>query len=146
MDNWRKPDWDHYFMEIAETVAKRGTCDRAQVGAIIVSNKRIIASGYNGSLPGLTECCDVGHDMEDGHCVRTVHSELNAIAQAARMGHATEGAAIYCTHMPCWNCTKAIISAGIQEIVYKIAYRPELNTRTTDSCRDCQVNLRQLKD
>lgn len=117
--------WDEYFMGIARQVSTRSTCDRKHVGAVIVRNKMILATGYNGSVSGLDHCDDVGHLMEDGHCVRTVHAEANAIVQAARSGTSLEGAGIYVTASPCFNCFKLIANSGIRRIVFAEFYRDE---------------------
>jgi dCMP deaminase len=117
--------WDLYFMNIAREVATRATCDRKHVGAVIVREKMILATGYNGSLRGLEHCDDVGHLMQDGHCVRTVHAEANAIVQAARHGVRSEGAGIYVTASPCFACFKLIANAGIERIVFGEFYRDE---------------------
>lgn len=118
-----RPTWDSYFMKIAEDVAVRSTCDRAKVGAVLVKDKHIISTGYNGSPAGLEHCDDVGHLMVDGHCVRTVHAEVNAIIQAAVFGLATKDAVCYVTHFPCLNCTKMLINARISKLIYLNAYR-----------------------
>ena len=115
--------WDAYFMKIAEDVALRSTCDRAWVGAVMVRERHIISTGYNGSPAGLPHCDDVGHLMVDGHCVRTVHAEVNAIIQAAVFGQATREAECYVTHFPCLNCSKMLINARISRLVYKNDYR-----------------------
>jgi dCMP deaminase len=117
--------WDEYFMGIARQVSTRSTCDRKHVGAVIVRSKMILATGYNGSISGLDHCDDVGHLMEDGHCVRTVHAEANAIVQAARSGTSLEGAWIYVTASPCFNCFKLIANAGIRRIAFAEFYRDE---------------------
>ena len=117
--------WDLYFMEIAKIVAKRSTCPRKHVGAVIVKDKQILSTGYNGSLPGLPHCTDVGCMIENGHCVRTVHAEANAIVQAAKHGIKIEGATIYVTASPCWNCFKLIASAGIRRIVFDEFYHDD---------------------
>ncbi len=117
--------WDEYFINIAEQVATRSTCDRKHVGAVIVRERMILATGYNGSIRGTAHCDDVGHLIEDGHCVRTVHAEANAIVQAARAGTRIEGASIYVTASPCFNCFKLIANAGIQRIVFKEFYRDQ---------------------
>ena len=117
-----RPSWDKYFMDIALEVAKRSTCERAQVGAVIVKEKRILTTGYNGSPRGLPHCYDVGCLMDNGHCVRTLHAEQNAIIQAALHGVITEGATIYVTHQPCFLCAKMIINAGLIGIVYDKEY------------------------
>ena len=121
----KRIDWDDYFMQIAKVVATRATCDRKHVGAVITRDRNILATGYNGSLPGQHHCDDVGHLMEDGHCVRTNHAEANAICQAAKNGARLEGATIYVTASPCWPCFKLIASAGIKRIVFGELYRDE---------------------
>lgn len=118
-----RPSWDDYFMSQAELVASRSSCDRAAVGAVVVLNKTCIATGYNGSVAGLTNCDESGHLLEEGHCVRTVHAEMNALLQCARHGRGTDGATIYVTHYPCLNCMKSILQAGIKRIVYLNDYR-----------------------
>jgi len=118
-----RPTWDSYFIKIAEDVAVRSTCDRAKVGAVLVKDKHIISTGYNGSPAGLEHCDDIGHLMVDGHCVRTVHAEVNAIIQAAVFGLATKEAVCYVTHFPCLNCTKMLINARISKLVYINDYR-----------------------
>lgn len=110
-------------MNIARAVATRSTCDRKHVGAVIVRDKSILATGYNGSIRGLPHCDDEGHLMEDGHCVRTVHAEANAIVQAARHGMRIEGATIYVTASPCWGCFRLIANGGLVRVVYGEFYR-----------------------
>ena len=117
--------WDEYFMAIALQVATRATCDRKHVGAVIVRDRTILSTGYNGSIRGLGHCDEEGHMMEDGHCVRTVHAEANAIVQAARNGVGIEGASIYVTASPCWNCFKLIANAGLERICFGEFYRDE---------------------
>jgi dCMP deaminase len=112
-------------MAIGREVATRSTCDRKHVGAVIVRDKMILATGYNGSIRGLSHCDDEGHMMEDGHCVRTVHAEANAIVQAARNGVRLEGADIYVTASPCFGCFKLIANAGLSRIVFGEFYRDE---------------------
>lgn len=104
-------------MRIAECVASRATCDRKHVGAVVVRDRCILATGYNGSVRGMPHCDDEGHMMEGGHCVRTVHAEANAIIQAARNGVRVEGATVYVTAPPCWGCFKMIANAGLARIV-----------------------------
>jgi dCMP deaminase len=117
--------WDEYFMNIAREVATRATCDRKHVGAVIVRDRNILATGYNGSVRGLPHCDDAGHLMEDGHCVRTVHAEANAITQAAMSGAGIGGAGIYVTASPCWNCFKLIVNSGIRRISFGEFYRDQ---------------------
>jgi len=115
--------WDQYFMDIAKQVATRATCDRKHVGAVIVRGRTILSTGYNGSIRGLPHCDDVGHMMENGHCVATVHAEANAIIQAATNGVGIDGATIYTTASPCWPCFKLIANVGLVRIVYGEFYR-----------------------
>jgi dCMP deaminase len=116
-----RPSTHVYFMNIAQVVATRATCDRKHVGAVIVRDRRIIATGYNGSPPGMPHCDDVGHDIvvTNGRetCVRTVHAEMNAVAQAALYGVSIKDADIYTNTYPCWNCAKSLLSGGIR-VVY----------------------------
>jgi dCMP deaminase len=121
----KRSDWDEYFMEIARVVASRATCDRKHVGAVIVRDRTILSTGYNGSIRGLPHCDEVGHMMENGHCVATIHAETNAILQAAKNGVAIDGADIYITASPCWPCFKMIANAGIRRIVFGEFYRDE---------------------
>lgn len=132
-----RKSWDQYFMGIAHAVAERSTCDRKHVGCVLVSSGRvegavnrilasaIISTGYNGSIPKEPHCDDEGHDMQDGHCVRTIHAESNAVAQAARMGVRTWGAVAYVNTYPCWSCFRLLASAGVIEIVYDDEYRTD---------------------
>ena len=115
--------WDEYFMNVARVVATRATCDRKHVGAVLVRDRTILSTGYNGSIRGLPHCTEAGHMMEDGHCVATVHAEANAIIQAAKNGVAIEGATIYTTASPCWPCFKLIANAGCRRIVFGEFYR-----------------------
>jgi dCMP deaminase len=117
-----RPDWDSYFLKIAFAVSERSTCDRAFVGCVLVLEKRILTTGFNGSPAGQPHCDEVGHLLVDGHCVRTIHAETNAIIQAALHGVSTKGATCYVTHFPCINCTKVLINAGIVRLVYSEAY------------------------
>jgi dCMP deaminase len=117
--------WDQYFMSIAEVVATRSTCDRKAVGAVVVRDKTILSTGYNGSIRGLPHCSEVGHMMENDHCVATIHAEANAIVQAARNGVMIDGATLYVTASPCWNCFKEVTNAGIRRICYGEFYRDE---------------------
>lgn len=123
-----RPDWDFYFMEIAHMAATRATCNRGADlrykpgfkgnGAVIVKNKSILSTGYNGSPHGMKHCDEIGHEMVEGHCIRTVHCEANAVAQAAKNGTATDGATIYITASPCYDCFKFLINAGIKRVVF----------------------------
>lgn len=125
-NNFIRPSWDEYFVQLAEMVGTRGTCDRGRAGCIITKNKRILATGYVGAPVGLPSCDEVGHEMhtvtqEDGtvskHCIRTSHAEQNAINNAARVGVAVEGGTLYCKMVPCYKCAQSIINAGIEKVV-----------------------------
>lgn len=135
--------WNEYFMNIAEQVATRSTCDRKNVGALIVRDKTILSTGYNGSLRGAPHCDEAGHDMENGHCVRTVHAEANAIAQAAKHGVMIDGSDLYVTASPCLTCFKLVANAGIRVIYYKEFYRDE---RITEYARQADVRLVYMGD
>lgn len=123
--NKTRKDWHGYFMDIAQMVATRSTCDRKHIGAVIVKNKTILSTGYNGSIRGRPHCSEIGCDMENGHCVATIHAEANAIIQAAKNGVAIDGSEIYTTASPCWNCFKLIANSGIGTIYYHEFYRDE---------------------
>lgn len=110
--------WDQYFMAQSILISMRSTCNRLSVGATIVRDKRVISGGYNGSVSGEDHCIDIGCYMQDGHCLRTIHAEENAILQCSKFGSSTEGASIYVTHFPCLQCTKHIIQSGISNIYY----------------------------
>jgi len=118
-----RSSWDQYFMDIAAQVATRATCDRKHVGAVIVRDRTILSTGYNGSIRGMPHCDEVGHMMENGHCVATVHAEANAILQAAKNGVRIDGATLYTTASPCWPCFKLIANSGCVRIVYGEFYR-----------------------
>ncbi|WP_249871039.1 ComE operon protein 2 [Oceanobacillus saliphilus] len=115
--------WDQYFMAQSHLLALRSTCTRLMVGATIVRDKRIIAGGYNGSVSGSVHCIDDGCYVIDGHCVRTVHAEANALLQCAKFGVPTDKADIYVTHFPCLQCTKQLIQSGIRTVYYAEDYR-----------------------
>jgi len=119
----KRATWDEYFMRIAQQVATRSTCDRKRCGAVIVHDRVILSTGYNGSISGTPHCDDVGHMMDNGHCVRTIHAEMNAVAQAAKNGVNINGSTIYITASPCWTCFKLLCNAGIKRICYAEFYR-----------------------
>ncbi len=131
-----RPSWDEYFMQMAELTAQRSTCLRRQVGAIIVKEKHIIATGYNGAPKGLPHCEELGGCLrekleipsgERHELCRALHAEQNAIIQAATLGQSIEGATIYITHQPCIICAKMIINAGISRIVIRRGYPDEMS-------------------
>ncbi len=121
----KRVQWDEYFMQIALQVSTRSTCNRKHVGAVIVRDKTILSTGYNGSIRGLAHCDEIGHLMENGHCVRTVHAEANAIAQAGKHGINVNNSSIYITASPCWTCFKLLANSGINKIVYGEFYQDE---------------------
>ena len=109
-------------MAQSHLLSLRSTCTRLMVGATIVRDKRIIAGGYNGSVSGSVHCMDEGCYVIDGHCVRTVHAEANALLQCAKFGVPTDGADVYVTHFPCLQCCKQLIQSGIQTVFYAEDY------------------------
>ncbi len=130
-----RPSWDEYFLEIIELIKQRSTCLRRQVGAIIVKDKRILATGYNGAPTGCRHCLDIGclrdelgiPSGERHELCRAVHAEQNAIAQAAQYGISVAGATLYVTHQPCVMCAKIVINAGIERIIYSGDYPDKLS-------------------
>lgn len=130
----KRPNWDDYFMEITTLVAKRSTCLRRKVGAVIVKNKRIISTGYNGAISGLPHCEEKGCLREElkipsgqrQEICRGLHAEQNALLFAASYGTDLNGATIYCTHQPCITCAKMIIQAGIKRVVFNGIYPDKL--------------------
>ncbi len=142
-----RPSWDTYFMAIARQVAERSTCLRRFVGAVIVKDKRILATGYNGVPTGLAHCEDVGCLREQRgvpsgvqhELCRGIHAEQNAVIQAARHGISIDGATVYCTHQPCVACVKILLNAGITELVYGETYPDPL---AEDLLREAAVTVR----
>lgn len=130
-----RPSWNQYFMDIAKLVSSRSTCLRRQVGAVLVKDKHIIATGYNGVAKGLVHCSERGclreklriPSGERHEMCRGIHAEQNAIIQAAHLGVSTEGAIIYCTHQPCILCSKMLINAGIKQVVFDGEYPDDLS-------------------
>jgi dCMP deaminase len=139
-----RQSWDKYFLGIALEVAKRSTCNRKHVGAVIVRDRSILATGYNGSIRGMPHCDDVGHLMVNGHCIRTVHAEANAVAQAARNGVRIEGATVYVTALPCFDCFKLIANACISRIVYDEFYRGEQLEEMCKTCKHLSIHLQSI--
>jgi dCMP deaminase len=146
-----RPTWDQYFLTITRQVAERSTCTRAKVGALIARDKNILATGYNGSPAGMPHCTDVGcliytsttptGELEE-NCFRTIHAEINAIAQAAKNGASIRDADIYITHTPCIHCFKVLINTGIRRIFYERPYK--LHT-LEDLLRHTSVEIRQVE-
>ena len=145
-----RPSWHQYFMTITRQVAERSTCKRAKVGAVIVRDRNIVATGYNGSPAGLPHCTDVGcliyssrtptGEIEE-NCFRTIHAEINAIAQAAKNGASIRDADIYITHTPCIHCFKVLLNTGIRAIYYEREYK--LHT-LEDMLQYTEITLRRV--
>ena len=148
----RRPSWDEYFMDMAVLTAKRSTCLRRQVGAVIVKDKHIIATGYNGASRGVPHCDEKGGCLrqqlnvpsgERHELCRALHAEQNAIIQAATLGQSIEGGTIYVTNQPCVICAKMIINAGIRRIVVKEGYPDEL---AVEILREAGLSIVMLED
>jgi dCMP deaminase len=145
-----RPDWDQYFMEITQVIASRATCLRRKVGATLVKDNHILASGYNGAPAGLKHCLDIGcmreeHNIPSGQrheLCRGLHAEQNALIQAAVHGVAIKGATIYVTHQPCVVCAKMIINAGIKRVVFAGSYPDELSM---EMFKEAGIELEKLE-
>lgn len=149
-DEFDRPDWDTYFMDIAHVVARRGNCIRRRVAAVVVKDRRVVTTGYNGTPRGTKNCCDGGCErcagdvpsgVGLGECVCS-HAEENAITQAAYHGTSLRGTVLYCTLSPCLICAKMIINAGIEEVVYDQKY--EFSRQTRELFREAGVRCRQF--
>ncbi|MBF0570754.1 MAG: cytidine/deoxycytidylate deaminase family protein [Candidatus Omnitrophica bacterium] len=138
----KRPNWDEYFLKLAMLASERSTCPRMHCGTVLVKNKNVIATGYNGSIPGDEHCEDVGCLVVENHCVRTVHAEMNAIVQAARRGHAVDDATAYVTNMPCTTCAKALIAAGVKRVVVFSDYH---DTMATDFFAKAEVIIDRIE-
>lgn len=114
---YNRLDQTEYYYKILQSVCLRSTCNRAMVGAIIVKDKNIISTGYNGAPRGIKHCNNQ-HLMKDNHCIKTTHAEVNAILQAAKNGININNAEMYCTHKPCFQCMKTLINSGIKKVYY----------------------------
>lgn len=144
----KRPSWDDYFMEITRTVSKRSTCLRRKVGAVLVKDLRIIATGYNGAPAGIKHCLETGCLREElkipsgerHELCRALHAEQNVIIQAARHGVSVANSTLYCTNMPCIICTKMLINAGIKEIIFSNEYRDSMSL---DMLKEAEVKIRK---
>lgn len=145
--------WDDYFMEVANAISKRSTCDRGRSGCVIARDKQIIVTGYVGSPTGFPHCDDVGHQMkkithENGetteHCMRTVHAEQNAICQAAKRGVSIFGATIYTRMTPCRTCAMLLINCGIKRVVCERKYHQ--GSESEEMFKEAGVNLEYKYD
>lgn len=147
----QRPSWDQYFMEITHLVATRSSCLRRQVGAVLVKQKNILATGYNGVPSGIAHCCETGclrerMNVPSGQrheLCRGLHAEQNAIIQAARHGINIDGATLYCTTMPCIICSKMLVNAGIKKIVYEHGYTDEL---AQEMISEAEIEVIRFKD
>ncbi len=149
----KRPSWDEYFLQMADMIGSRGTCDRGRAGCVITRDKRIISTGYVGSPVGLPHCDEVGHEMhtvtqEDGtvsrHCIRTAHAEQNAINNAARIGAAIESGTMYCKMLPCYKCGQSIINAGIKRVVALKDYHGA--SRTKEIFKQAGIEYEMIHD
>ncbi len=153
MEDYKRPSWDRYFLDLCEAVSKRATCDRGRSGCVIVKDKRILTTGYVGSPAGLHHCDEIGHDMrkvfDDAgnvtqHCVRTLHAEQNAMIQAAKFGVSIDGATLYCKMIPCRSCAMMIINSGIKRVVAQKHYHAEADT--VKMFKDAGIELVVMSD
>ncbi|MCH7826769.1 MAG: cytidine/deoxycytidylate deaminase family protein [Bacteroidetes bacterium] len=124
-----RPKWDEYFLKLAMLASERSTCPRMHCGCVLVKDRFVLATGYNGSLPHQPHCEDVGCLIVDNHCVRTNHAEINALVQAAVHGISTKGSTAYITNMSCTTCSKALIAAGIKRVVVFSDFHDTLATK-----------------
>ncbi len=152
-EGYKRPTWDEYFMEVANAIAKRATCNRGRSGCVIARDRTLLVTGYVGSPRGFPHCDDVGHQMkkvlhQDGtiteHCVRTVHAEQNAIAQAARLGVSIDGATLYCRMTPCRVCAMLIINCGIRRVVCERRYHDGAESEAM--FRQASIQLEYIHD
>ena len=137
-----RANWEEYFMNIAKETATRSTCDRKHVGSVIVRDKTILSTGYNGSIRGMPHCDEAGHLMENDHCVATIHAEANAVLQAAKNGVMIEGSEIFITASPCWTCFKMLANTGIKKVYYGEFYRDE---RIFEVAKKLDIELTHIK-
>ncbi len=148
----KRPSWDEYFMQITELVKERSTCLRRKVGAIIVKNKRILTTGYNGPPQGFKHCEEIGGCIRDRLGIvsgqrqelsRAVHAEQNAIIQAAKMGISIMDSTLYVTNHPCVICTKMLINAGVKKIIFKDGYPDELSKQMLE---EGEIEVKKFSD
>ena len=148
--SFRRPSWDEYFMEMARLVSKRSTCLRRKVGAVLVKNKRILATGYNGAPSGIKHCTDIGCLREKlkipsgqrHELCRGLHAEQNVLIQAAFYGTSTEASILYVTNQPCMICSKMLINAGVREIIVSDGYPDEL---AAEFLKEARIKVRRIK-
>ena len=141
-----RPGWDSYFIELAHTVAKRSTCDRASVGCILVKDKQIISTGYNGSISGHDHCDTAGHIIINDSCQRALHAEENSIASAARRGSSVENATAYITHFPCWRCFRQLANSGISKIIFDEWKSNKTTEEILAEIKKSKIDIRSIKE
>ncbi|QQS35929.1 MAG: cytidine/deoxycytidylate deaminase family protein [Ignavibacteriales bacterium] len=141
MDHSHRPSWDEYFLKLAMLASERSTCPRMHCGCVLVKDRFVLATGYNGSIPGLPHCEDVGCLIVENHCVRTNHAEINALVQAAIHGINIKGSTAYITNMSCTTCAKALIAAGIMRVVVFSDFH---DTLATQFYTDAKVEIVKL--
>jgi len=139
-----RPSWDEYFLQLSDLVSTRATCQRLKVGAVLVKDKKIISTGYCGAPKKLPDCFEAGCYMVDNHCIRTIHAEANAVVQAAFHGISTKGTTIYVNWLPCYQCAKVLVNAGIEQIVFRRIYRPDPVTKKL--LRQAKIKLVHLEN
>jgi len=137
----KRLDWDEYFMIIAYLISKRSSCDRLHVGCVIIKDKRIVSTGYNGHIPGTPH----NSLVKDGHEQLTIHAEINSICNSAKTGVQLNGSTAYVTHHPCVNCTKALIAAGVKEIVYSQDYKTSPISKQLFASAGVKVNKMNIE-
>lgn len=135
---------DEYFLKMADVVCQRGTCPRLAVGSVLVKDGMVLSTGYNGAPRGLPHCIDVGCRIVDGHCARVVHSEVNAILQAAYHGTPTAGSTLYTQYLPCEHCAKTLVNAGIVRIVFRDYYKNADNAYTKSLFKKAKVKILEV--
>lgn len=150
---YKRPTWDEYFLEVMAAIAKRATCGRIRLGCVVAKDRQVLSTGYNGSAAGMPHCDEVGHLIkktvhEDGHvsehCVRTVHAEMNAMINAAKRGIALDGGTLYCGMTPCRTCAMSIINAGIKRVVCLRKYHESEESERI--LRDAGIQLEFIED
>lgn len=140
MSKGLRKSWDRYFMDIAWKVSERATCTRLHVGAVLVENKRIVSTGYNGAPSGAPQCDTVGCAMKDGRCIRSVHAEPNLFMHAPPR----EGTDLYITHVPCWHCALLVANSNVERVYYGETYRKETDLTVIDYLYDRFMTVAHL--
>jgi len=140
-----RPSWDEYFLKLSDLVSTRSTCPRLHVGAILVRDRMVISTGYNGAPRKTDQCDEVGCRIENDHCTRTVHAEANAVIQAAYHGISTKGSTLYTRYFPCEHCAKVLINAGVGRVVFSEIYKNIDQTFARDLFKQAGVKVDKIK-